>query len=200
MGWGRVAAQLPLAATPAQARLDAADVDSRQRRADVARDFVGGRRPKCLESGCVFTPTYLLPSRRMLHGRRMMAGRLQAGRKPASNLSPSEFCPGGFLSPLSTYVTHKMLGSQKLRKRILDDANRVAFYVPCALVEGATGEFRARSFSRILCVFAQISACLRGWRKRWAVGACGTKRETCRTGINCLLTLYLVFAGRFDAR
>ena len=50
------------------------------------------------------------------------------------------------LSPLSTYVTHKMLGSQKLRKRILDDANRVAFYVPCALVEGATGEFRARSF------------------------------------------------------
>ena len=53
---------------------------------------------------------------------------------------------GRDLSPLSTYVTHKMLGSQKLRKRILDDANRVAFYVPCALVEGATGEFRARSF------------------------------------------------------
>jgi len=70
----------------------------------------------------------------------------QAGRKPASDSVPSEFGAGGFLSPLSTYVTHKMLGSQKLRKRILDDAIRVAFYVPCALVEGATGEFRARSF------------------------------------------------------
>ena len=74
------------------------------------------------------------------------AGRSQAGRKPALDRGPSEFYPSGFLSPLSTYVTHKMLGSQKLRKRILDDANRVAFYGRCALVEGTTGEFRARSF------------------------------------------------------
>src|SRR5580765_6133040 len=70
------------------------------------------------------------------------ASRAKAGFGSGS----SEFGADGFLSPLSTYVTHKMLGSQKLRKRILDDANRVAFYVPCALVEGATGEFRARSF------------------------------------------------------
>ena len=32
------------------------------------------------------------------------------------------------------------------------------------------------------------------------VGWWGDERENCRTGINCLLILYLVFAGRFDAR
>ena len=152
------------------------------------------------ESGCAGGPAVRRRLSGLVHEREIGLSRPQAGRKPASDSAPSEFCQGAFLSPLSTYVTHKMLGSQKLRKRILDDANRVAFYVPCALVEGATGEFRARSFSRILCVFAQISACLRGWRKRWDRGAWGGERENCRTGKNHLLTLYLVFAGSLDAR
>src|SRR5882724_7295547 len=87
---------------------------------------------------------------------------------------------GGFqgrdLSPLSTYVTHKMLGSQKLRKRILDDAKRVAFYRSCAPVESATGKFRARSFFPDFVRFARISARSRGRRKRWGVGALGGEK------------------------
>ncbi|CDX14469.1 hypothetical protein MPL3356_160005 [Mesorhizobium plurifarium] len=71
------------------------------------------------------------------------------------------------MSPLSTCVTHKMLGSQKLQKRILDGSERVAFYGPCAPVAGVTGEFRGRSFFPDFVRFAHISARSRGRRKRW---------------------------------
>ncbi len=75
------------------------------------------------------------------------------------------------MSTLSTDVPPKMLGSQKLRKRTLDDKEFVASYMACALVEGVTGEFRARSFSRILCVLPRFYARLEAGGSVGIVGA-----------------------------
>ena len=44
-------------------------------------------------------------------------------------------------SPLSTRLSHNMLGSQILQKRIIDDQKRVVSYGSCAPVWGAAGEF-----------------------------------------------------------
>ena len=129
------------------------------------------------ESGCAGAPAVRRCLIGLPHEREIGLSGPQAGRKPASDSAPSEFCPGAFLSPLSTYVTHKMLGSQKLRKRILDDAIRVAFYVPCALVEGATGEFRARSFFPDFVrfcpdfrLFTRLAEALGSWGLGWRKG------------------------------
>ena len=56
-----------------------------------------------------------------------------------------------FFSPLSTLVTHKILGSQFLQKRILDARKRVAFYWSCAPVESVAGEVLGPVFFQILC-------------------------------------------------
>ena len=119
-------------------------------------------------------------------------------RKPGESrlrIAPSEFGAGGFLSPLSTYVTHKMLGSQKLRKRILDDANRVAFYGPCALVEGATGGSEPGLFPGFCAFWPRFPPVYEAGGSVGILGPAAAKRENCRTGKSCLLTLYLVFAG-----
>lgn len=100
-------------------------------------------------------------------------------------------------SPISTPLAHKMLRHATVTKRILDGSERVAFYGPCAPVRGCGRNVSRPVFFQHFNAFCLRSACLRGWRKR---GFFGRVWVNCRTGVNCLLTLYLVFALRFSTR
>ena len=93
-----------------------------------------------------------------------------------------------------------MLGSQNLKKRTLDAANRVAFYGPCAPVAGVTGMFRARSFFPDFVRFARIPPVYEAGGSIGFGLAWDDEKENCRPSVNCLLTLYLVFAARLDTR
>jgi hypothetical protein len=61
-----------------------------------------------------------------------------------------------WFSPLSTQATHKILGSQKAPKRILDGLRRVAFYRRYAPVAGVAGKFGRRPFFPDFVRFARI--------------------------------------------
>ena len=61
--------------------------------------------------------------------------------------------PAAAVLPAIHTADTQHIGALNFRKRILDDAERVAFYGSCARVEGAAGKFCARSLSRISCVF-----------------------------------------------